>query len=75
MCNCNQKRMQFSSNGNKSNPQQGMGQVRLTSHRSLTLQGDVTERSYHFKTKGEIQWVDRTDLHYMRGVPGIEILG
>ena len=76
MCNCNQKRMQYATSvGNKNTPQLGMAKVRLIRSKPLLLFGDVTGREYQFKQRGDIQWVDKTDMPYMRGLPGIEILG
>lgn len=77
MCNCNQKRQQFSSGQKRVQPNtssMGMGQVRLTQDEPLLLYGDVTGKEYAFQQKNQILWVDKSDINYLKHREGIEVL-
>jgi hypothetical protein len=64
MCNCNQKRVQYSS-GTSSKRQQGyqegMVQMQLIQTPPFTIYGDITGREYSFLEAKQILWVDKRD--------------
>jgi hypothetical protein len=61
MCNCNQKRAAF-----KQVPDayyRNMIKMRLQNEDQVVVNGSITGRTYIFKTKGDINWVDKRDLN------------
>jgi hypothetical protein len=72
MCNCNQKRMMYSSVN--LDQHKGLVKVKLISQTHLVLNGRVTGRMYIFRNFNDITWVDKRDLQFMKNIREIEIL-
>ena len=71
MCNCNQKRAMYSSEGTLS--RRGMVKAMLTQKEPIVLNGNVTGRMYVFRNIRDVNWVDRRDALSMRGVIGLQL--
>jgi hypothetical protein len=71
MCNCNQKRIAYSTQNDMSS--KGLVKVMLTQNDSLVLNGDITGRTYVFKTTNDVNWVDSRDVISMKKQKGLQI--
>jgi len=60
MCNCGQKRMSLKTNENAAYI--NTVKIKLTANKPVVIHGDITGRTYIFKAKSDINFVDRKDL-------------
>lgn len=72
MCNCNQKRVEYSSE--KSPLQKGMVKVMLTENAPRVLNGDFTGRMYVFRNQNDFNWVDKRDAIGMKHMQGVQVM-
>jgi hypothetical protein len=70
MCNCNQKRTAYSTQNDMS---KGLVKVMLIQNGSLVLNGDITGRTYVFRTTNDVNWVDSRDVISMKKQKGLQI--
>lgn len=62
MCNCNKKRMSLSINTDPYYKNlKNMVKIKLKGKDPLVINGSITGRTYIFKSKGDINWVDKRD--------------
>jgi hypothetical protein len=71
MCNCNQKRTQYTSENNEI--QKETVKVMLIGNTPMVINGDITGRMYVFRNKNDINWVDKRDVITMKGIDGLQI--
>lgn len=72
MCNCNQKRVAYSSEKNQI--QKNAVKVKLTTEKPMVLNGDITGRMYVFERKNDINWIDNRDVLGFKNIKQIQIL-
>lgn len=72
MCNCNQKRANFSSNNSMA--QKGTRKVKLVENDPVTMYGDITGRMYVFTNINDINWVDERDVASMYTMKNLLVL-
>lgn len=65
MCNCNKKRMSLSVNEDPYYKNyknfKNLVKIKLKGKDPLIINGSITGRTYIFKSKGDINWVDKRD--------------
>ncbi len=59
MCNCNQKRVTYTSQ--HTNAEKGMVKVTLIENKPIVVNGDITGRMYVFRHINDFNWVDKRD--------------
>lgn len=78
MCNCNQKRANYSTKNLQGRQTQdahhGMNQVKLLQQSPMEINGEITGRKYVFKKLNDINWVDKRDLVSMQQIKELQIL-
>lgn len=72
MCNCNQKRRNYSSNPKTF--KKGHVKVTLTSDKAIITRGNITGRRYVFNKKNDLLWVDERDISTFEGRDAFLIL-
>jgi len=71
MCNCNENRRVITHATQRNN--RGKVKVTYLLKAPLKYAGDYTGRTYVFKTKNSVQWVDERDAKYFQDNPSFEI--
>lgn len=72
MCNCNQKRAIYT---HESRPlQRGNVKVQLIGETPMVVNGEITGRMYVFKSKNDINWVDKRDAISMDTMIELQVL-
>ena len=69
MCNCGQKRMTL-----KKNPEavyKNSLKVILTDSKSVVINGNITGRTYIFKDKGDINYMDKRDFIEIKNIKNL----
>lgn len=72
MCNCNQKRTQYSQSTQSSKV--GMVKVKLTENKSMVINGAYTGRAYIFRKLNELVWVDKRDAMSMDVISALHVI-
>ncbi|WP_348797067.1 hypothetical protein [Flavobacterium adhaerens] len=72
MCNCNQKRSAFTNMSNQ-NPI-GMVRVKLVKNEAVVLNGNITGRTYIFRTINDVNWVDKRDALSITAYQGLQLI-
>lgn len=72
MCNCGQKRMSL-----KNNPEavyKNSVKVILTDSKSVVINGSITGRTYIFKDKGDINYIDKRDFIEIKNIKNLSMI-
>ena len=72
MCNCTQKRSSLKHITDS--PYRNMLKVRLKENKPVVINGSITGRAYIFKSKGDINWVDRRDITEFKSYKNLVII-
>jgi hypothetical protein len=72
MCNCGQKRSSLKSNIDPA--YRNTIKVRLIVNRPLVLNGNITGRTYIFKSKGDINWIDKKDFDVIKDYKSLVVV-